>query len=192
MLVPIPNPQPDTASPTMEFQSGDPSFRVSWLLGLRPYRTYRSVARCPQWAKVKVASCPEWAKEFQTDDPSFLVSHVLGIIPSPDTSAQAAQKTLEYQKKWDIFGLRRLYGELPDEEAALKEAIANEIKWDIFGLRRLYGELSAEESESGESEESEQPAEEEAASETDPVLATPEFLDLCLQLEALIDEIEVK
>lgn len=173
----------------MDFQSTDPNFRVSWLLGLRPYRR---VAVCPDWT-IKVDSRPEWAKDFETDDPGFFVSYLLGIKPRPDSPSEAARKALQEEVKWDVFGLRLLYGNIPDREAILRETIEEDKKWDIHGLRKLFGDLPFEPAEESETttEESDESTEEEAV-DSDPTLATPEFLTLCEDLEVHIDDIEAR
>lgn len=106
----------------MDFHSTDPSFSVSWLLGLRPS---------------KISAYPSWASQFQSNNPKFLVSRLLGLIPSPKPrktrrrrckvlpTVDQSQVSSEETEDEDVFGLQRLFGDLvykdPDEEAK-KEA----------------------------------------------------------------------
>lgn len=93
----------------MEFQSQDPNFSVSWLLGLRPYPTR-----------------PVWAGLYETTDPHFRVSRILGLIPSykPRKSRKKPKATPETVKPEQDeeseeeadFGLRRLFRDGTDED----------------------------------------------------------------------------
>ncbi|KAK7415964.1 hypothetical protein QQX98_005537 [Neonectria punicea] len=105
----------------MEFQSTNPSFCVSWLLGLQPYQ--------------HIPTSPPWAKQYETDDPNFSVSCILGIIPSKKSrrsrkkrrtrraGRQSAKKSEEQDdESIDPLGLRRLFDELSDDEIEAEEA----------------------------------------------------------------------
>lgn len=105
----------------MEFQSTNPSFCVSWLLGLQPYQ--------------HIPTSPPWAKQYETDDPNFSVSCILGLVPSKKSRRsrkkrrtrravrQSAKKSEEQENdSIDPLGLRRLFDELSDEEIEAEEA----------------------------------------------------------------------
>lgn len=57
---------------------------------------------------------------------------------------------------------------------------------DVFGLGKLYGDIPYETEDDSDSESEDAPAVEEEP----PVLAEPEFLRLCNNMEELLDEIE--
>ncbi|KAI5458547.1 P-loop containing nucleoside triphosphate hydrolase protein [Mariannaea sp. PMI_226] len=102
----------------MEFQSTDPSFCVSWLLGLQPYQY--------------IPTRPSWADQFESKDPNFSVSWLIGLTPSKKSRrsrkkrrtrriVKRSTKSIEEDEEHiDAWGLRRLYGDLTEEEA--KEA----------------------------------------------------------------------
>ncbi|KAH7134637.1 P-loop containing nucleoside triphosphate hydrolase protein [Dactylonectria estremocensis] len=103
----------------MEFQSTNPSFCVSWLLGLQPYQ--------------HVPTTPPWAKQYESTDPNFSVSFIIGIIPSKKPrrirkkrrthrAVKLSTKRLEDGQDLDLWGLRRLYDDLSDEEVQEVEA----------------------------------------------------------------------
>lgn len=100
----------------MEFQSTNPSFRVSWLLGLQPYQ--------------HIPTTPPWAKQYETNDPNFSVRFIIGIVPSKRSRRSRKPRTRRTVKQpvkaeeddlgIDPFGLRRLFDDLSEEE--VKEA----------------------------------------------------------------------
>jgi hypothetical protein len=132
----------------MEFESTDPSFSVSWLLGLQPYQP----------------AGPAWAKQYESSDPNFSVSWLLGLVPR--------QKSRRSRKKRRTRTAPRKAR--PDEE---EEGI------DPWGLRRLYDDIS-------EDEEKEAESEKKAAEAETEILVETAFLQLCQELEHLLDEIE--
>ncbi|KAM5380363.1 hypothetical protein ACJZ2D_003465 [Fusarium nematophilum] len=150
------------ANVMMEFQSTDPSFSVSWLLGLQPYQ--------------HKSTCPPWAKQYQTDDPNFLVSRLLGLIPSP--KSRRSRKKRRSSKTVDQ----------PVEPAQEEDEDTAEDDEDSLSMQRLFGEIPYDTAEETEDEAEDKPVTEE---ETEPpVLAGPEFLELCKEMEELLDEIE--
>jgi hypothetical protein len=181
----------------MELQSDDPDFSVSWLLGLRPHRTF---GRCPHWAKQFETddpdffvswllglrhggegsssgtqfTCPPWLKEFESTDPDFLVSRILGLIPGlPVFTEQAADADAQLE---------------PQGAAEAETSESEEDDDDAeYGLRRLFGDLTEEELAAEASEKTETTEEQ---PEEAPVLAEPSFLELCEKMEDLLLEIE--
>ena len=93
------------ASQTMEFQSTDRNFSVSWLIGLRPYPTR-----------------PAWAHLYETEERYFRVSRILGLIPSRKPrksrkrSKKTPQKAPEETEEEPDFGLRRLFRTGSDDD----------------------------------------------------------------------------
>lgn len=136
----------------MEFDSTDPSFSVSWLLGLQPYQ--------------HKPAAPAWAKQYESNDPNFSVSWLLGLVPR--------QKSRRARKKRRTRTAFRKRPARPEEE---DEGI------DPLGLRRLYGDLSEEEEKKAESDKK-------AAEADSEVLVEAAFLELCQELENLLDDIE--
>lgn len=152
-----------------EFDTADPDFNVSWLLGLIPrHGDYGSVATCP----------PQWAEEFVTKDPNFNVSHILGLIPGPETPTEGDDEQSD--------GVENEEAADEDSEQSEQEGVEEEESVDEMGLQRLFGDIPYDE---GESEE--EKSDDEAQVDYDPpVLATPDFLDLCEKMEDMILEIE--
>ncbi|KAF5008081.1 hypothetical protein FDECE_5630 [Fusarium decemcellulare] len=146
----------------MEFESADPNFSVSWLLGLQPYQ--------------HKSTCPTWAKQYQTDDPHFLVSRLLGLLPS--RRSRRSKKKRNRTKTVDQ----------PEEPAQEEDEDTVDEDVDSFGIGKLFGEIPYEIDDETETESEDKPALEE---ETEPpVLAEPSFLDLCKEMEELLEEIE--
>ncbi|KAF7562534.1 hypothetical protein G7046_g1615 [Stylonectria norvegica] len=130
----------------MEFQSPDPNFSVSWLIGLRPYPTR-----------------PSWANLYQTNDRRFRVSRLLGLMPSYKPRKRRPRKASPAKPK------------APFQEADEPE----------YGLRRLFSDGSDDDDFEEDDEDSSA-----VVDEGPPVLAEPAFLDLCKQMELLLDDLE--
>ena len=159
----------------MEFRSNDADFSVSWLIGLKPYKF--------------IPYCPKWARQFQTEDPSFSVSWLLGIRPAPRRlrrggRRQAWRRQVNQSKDEDV-------GEASDDETEVQEQSDEEE--EDYGLRRMFGELPKEEEEQTEDEGGESAgsnnASEQASAEP-AVLTDPSFLELCKDMEEMLDSIE--
>ncbi|KAJ4269690.1 hypothetical protein NW762_001358 [Fusarium torreyae] len=139
----------------MELESTDLNFSVSWLLGLKPKSTY-----------------PSWAKEYLTDEPHFLVSRLLGLLPSRKPRRPRRRRH------------RRTIIQPSESDEEGQNAVDENV--DMFGLGKLYGDVPYETDDESESESEDAPV----VDEEPPVLAEPAFLDLCKEMEDLLDEIE--
>jgi hypothetical protein len=108
-----------------QFETEDADFFVSWLLGLQPGGEGSSTGT--------QFTCPPRLKEFESTDPDFLVSRILGLIPGlpavleqtadvdaqPEPQDPAKAETSEPEEDDDAeYGLRRLFGDLTEEELA--------------------------------------------------------------------------
>ncbi|KAF9766438.1 hypothetical protein IL306_001173 [Fusarium sp. DS 682] len=142
----------------MELESTDINFSVTWLLGLKPKSTY-----------------PSWARDFLTDEPHFLVSRILGLLPTHKPRRRLRRR--RNRSKTVI---------VPEEPLKEGDQDAEDQNMDVFGLGKLYGDIPYETDDDSESESEEAPVVEEEP----PVLAEPAFLELCKQMEELLDEIE--
>ncbi|KAF4954616.1 hypothetical protein FSARC_12056 [Fusarium sarcochroum] len=140
----------------MELESTDLNFSVSWLLGLKPKSTY-----------------PSWAKTYLTDEPHFLVSRLLGLVPSrrPRRSRRRRHRSRTI---------------IQSSESDEEDQNADDENVDIFGLGKLYGDVPYETDDESESESEDAPVVEEEP----PILAEPAFLDLCREMQDLLDDIE--
>lgn len=98
----------------MEYQSRDPNFSVSWLIGIRPYPTR-----------------PSWAHLYETDELHFRVSRVIGLWPSrkprrsemkvEETTTETEPSESEEVEEEPDFGLRRLFRTGTDEDDDLED-----------------------------------------------------------------------
>ena len=110
-----------------------------------------------------------WAREFFSTDPSFLVSRVLGLVPYP--AKPVKEDTSENEEK-------------ADEQATEEESDEFSEEDDTYGLALMFGEIEPPSDDSDSSDD-------EAPVSTDPpVLADPEFLDLCSKLDQIFLDIE--
>lgn len=162
----------------MEFRSKDVDFSVSWLLGLKPYKF--------------IAHCPKWARQFQTEDPSFSVSWLLGIRPAPRRlrrggKRQAWRRHLNQNKDEDV-------GEASDgSETEDQEQSEQDEEEEDYGLRRMFGELDVDDEVEETNNEGDQAADSNSADQPSAdlaVLAEPAFLELCSEMEEMLDSIE--
>ncbi|KAJ4019062.1 hypothetical protein NW752_004802 [Fusarium irregulare] len=147
----------------MELESTDINFSVSWLLGLKPKSTY-----------------PAWAQDFLTDEPRFLVSRLLGLLPS-----RKPRRRLRRRRCRSKLVMSSTEPAKEDKEDQDEDQDAEDEDMDFFGLGKLYGDFDYETDDDSESESDDVPVEEES-----PVLAEPAFLQLCKEMEELLDEIE--
>lgn len=105
-------------SQTMDYQSQDRNFSVSWLLGLRPYPTR-----------------PSWAHLYETEERYFRVSRILGLIPSRKprksrrtrkTSETVHSTSDETVKEEPDFGLRRLFRDGSEDDDVDEDSEGND------------------------------------------------------------------
>ncbi|RFN47708.1 hypothetical protein FIE12Z_8045 [Fusarium flagelliforme] len=119
---------------------------------------------------------PAWARDFLTDEPRFLVSRLLGLLPSRKPRRRLRRRRC--RSKLVMSSAEPAEEDKEDEDAEDEDM-------DFFGLGKLYGDLDYETDDDSESESDDAPVEEES-----PVLAEPAFLQLCKEMEELLDEIE--
>lgn len=118
---------------------------------------------------------PPWARGFMTDEPRFLVSRLLGLLPS-----RKPRRRLRRRRCRSKLVIPSTEPIVEDDQDAVDEDM------DVFGLGKLYGDIPYETEDDSDSESEDAPAVEEEP----PVLAEPEFLRLCNNMEELLDEIE--
>lgn len=118
---------------------------------------------------------PVWARDFLTDEPHFLVSRLLGLLPS-----RKPRRRLRRRRCRSKLVMSSTEPAEEDNQDAVDENM------DAFGIGKLHGDVPYETDDDSESESEDTPVVEEEP----PVLAEPAFLDLCKQMEALLDEIE--
>jgi hypothetical protein len=118
---------------------------------------------------------PLWAREFMTDEPRFLVSRLLGLLPS-----RKPRRRLRRRRCRSKLVISSTEPAVEDHQDAMDENM------DVFGLGKLYGDIPYETEDESDSESEDAPVVEEEP----PVLAEPEFLRLCKNMEELLDEIE--
>ncbi|PTD08788.1 hypothetical protein HYE67_004660 [Fusarium culmorum] len=118
---------------------------------------------------------PPWARDFMTDEPRFLVSRLLGLLPS-----RKPRRRLRRRRCRSKLVIPSTEPIVEDDQDAVDEDM------DVFGLGKLYGDIPYETEDDSDSESEDAPAVEEEP----PVLAEPEFLRLCKNMEELLDEIE--
>ena len=176
-----------SAFPSSDYISDDPDFSVTWLLGISWYQTLEeeiaiwiqeNTSEDPQFRvswllglEPQPGRCWGWAALYETDDPEFLgVSHILGL-PVPETPCE--EVTDESSESED------------EENDEVEEEILDEE--DELGLLRLFGELAWV---TEDPEESGSDSDSAAEEEEPPVLATPEFLQLCAQMDQMLSELE--
>ena len=134
--------------------------------------------------------------EFQSQDPNFSVSWLFGLQPYPTRPRWAGL----YESKDRHFRVSRILGLIPSrkprrsrkrktktpETATQEEGEAAEAD---FGLRRLFSDGTDDE----DQEEQDGSSDDETVADDNgesPVLAETGFLELCLEMESLLDEIE--
>jgi hypothetical protein len=179
-----PSPTQSMSAPPQHL-TRDPDFSVSWLLGISGHQTLEE--------EISI-----WIEENTSDDPHFRVSWLLGLEPTPGRCwAWAAEHETEDP---EFLGVSFLIGLIPtpekpvveeeggsgsEDEAEVEGEAAEEAvdENDEMGLRRLFGDLPYEADESNEESENKEP-------EEPPVLATPEFLQLCEQMDEMLSELE--
>jgi hypothetical protein len=118
---------------------------------------------------------PEWAKDYLTDEPRFLVSRLLGLVPS-----RRPRRRLRRRRQRSKTVVQST------ESAEEEDQDAEYQVMDEFGLGKLYGDLPYETDDDSESESEDAPV----VDDEPPVLAEPAFLELCKEMEELLDEIE--
>ncbi|KAF4335761.1 esx-1 secretion system 1 [Fusarium beomiforme] len=118
---------------------------------------------------------PSWARDFLTDEPHFLVSRILGLLPTHKPRRRLRRR--RNRSKTVI---------VPEEPLKEDGQDAEDQNMDAFGLGKLYGDIPYETDDDSEFESEDAPVVEEEP----PVLAEPAFLELCKQMEELLDEIE--
>ncbi|KAF5022581.1 hypothetical protein F66182_5367 [Fusarium sp. NRRL 66182] len=114
----------------MELEFTDVNFSVSWLLGLKPKSTY-----------------PSWAKLYMTDEPQFLVSRLLGLVPISTPTRNRNRKSRRPRKRRNRTKTVVQHTESVDEN---QDAVDQNV--DMFGLGKLYGDLPYETDDESESE----------------------------------------
>jgi hypothetical protein len=118
---------------------------------------------------------PEWARDYLTDEPRFLVSRLLGLVPSRRPRRRLRRR---HQRSKTV---------VQSTESAEEEDQDAEYQYmDEFGLGKLYGDFPYETDDDSESESEDAPV----VDDEPPVLAEPAFLELCKEMEELLDEIE--
>ncbi|KAM0216083.1 hypothetical protein ACHAQD_007997 [Fusarium lateritium] len=118
---------------------------------------------------------PEWARDYLTDEPRFLVSRLLGLLPS-----RRPRRRLRRRRH------RSKTVTQSTESAEEDDQDAEDQDMDEFCLGKLYGDIPYETDDDSESESDDAPV----VDDEPPVLAEPAFLDLCKEMEELLDEIE--
>lgn len=174
--------------PSHDYTSEDPDFSVTWLLGISWYQTLEeeiaiwvqeNTSDDPQFRvswllglEPQPGRCWGWAAQYETDHPEFLgVSHILGLTPVPEAPCEeVTNETSDSEEDED----GEAGAEILDEE-------------DELGLLRLFGELAWV---TDDSEESGSETDSVVEEEDPPVLATPEFLQLCAQMDEMLSELE--
>ncbi|VUC25412.1 unnamed protein product [Clonostachys rosea] len=125
-----------------------------------------------------------WARQYETNDPKFRVSWLLGLRPALRRTRRRGPRLRKSVEGAE--GSAESQEESPSDEESADDASG---KYDMFvGVAMMFGDEPYEE-ESSEEEETQ----DEAPAQTDqdpPVLATPEFLELCTQMEDLLAELE--
>ncbi|KAF4988297.1 hypothetical protein FGRMN_9848 [Fusarium graminum] len=116
---------------------------------------------------------PEWAKDYLTDEPRFLVSRLLGLLPS-----RRPRRRLRRRRQRSKTVVQPAEAVDQDDQDA--------VGMDEFGIGKLYGDVPYEADDDSGSESDDAPAVEDEP----PILAEPAFLELCKQMEELIDDIE--
>lgn len=198
----------------MEYQTDDVDFCTSWLLGLQ---SERFIARCPRWAAEHQTSdpyfqvsyvlglvprpynaskpdakpqLPEWAKQFESSDPEFLVSRLLGLIPYPATSKRGRRRRKDGNEDKSVAQEQTAGSN--DENEDENEEDEGLDQSDDFGTAKLFGEepYEVDEEDSEGDDEAQKEGSGEKASEEAPVLATPDFLAMCQNLEEMLTDIE--
>ncbi|SPJ88693.1 related to stage V sporulation protein K [Fusarium torulosum] len=118
---------------------------------------------------------PEWAKDYLTDEPRFLVSRLLGLVPS----RRPRRRLRRRRQRSKTVVQSSESAEEGDQDAEYQDM-------DEFGIGKLYGDLPYETDDDSESESEDAPV----VDDEPPVLAEPAFLELCKEMEELLDEIE--
>jgi hypothetical protein len=177
----------------MDFQSDDPDFTVSWLLGLqlqrsngpRPIPLAQFVSKDDDFSvtwllglssrsrsNLSESAWSQWAKPFLTTDPNFSVSWLLGLALRSSGSAEREGRARSRRKSTTA---RKPTDETDDGVTLVCNEDADKSPDEDLD-------------ETGETEEEAKEASPE--SEQDTVLAEPEFLELCAKLEELVSDIE--
>lgn len=177
-----------------QFTTREPYFTVSWLIGLEPNPFF---------------SERPWAREFYSQDAKFMVSRILGLQPNPESehtaditrklqrgphSADEASSLIEEDPVFErTFGLWQLFD---GAEFDIEDQVFT------YGLRLIFGptnvdpeeeivEETTEVDDEKTAEENEEPSVEDLLEpDEEPVLAEPEFLELCGKLEQFLVDIE--